>query len=124
MIQVIHNSLISIRHNTIRSLVSKERKDLAHSKVAARKAVVWLSKLPGVESVWLGGSRSPFTRRDPRRGSDWDFWVVTKVPNLYIPPIMKAVGIHADVLIMPEAPTPNRKYAQLYPDDPHKVLKK
>lgn len=45
---------------------------------AVSQYVFKLSECPLVESIWLGGSRSAYSRKNPRSDSDWDIQAVTR----------------------------------------------
>jgi hypothetical protein len=79
-----------------------------------------LARIPCVRSVWLGGSRSPISPKNPHAGSDWDLQVVTgtvvKKTDL---PDPAELGVYCD-LFPRRAPS---KYAvQIWPVDVYGVL--
>ena len=101
--------------------MSKARDDLDNSVDAARKIVEWLSSFSFIDSIWLGGSRSPDRKRQPSEGSDWDIIAVVSTQQVRLPNLRRK-GFHGDLLIV-DKPLPRlHKTVMLWPVDVQGVL--
>jgi len=78
--------------------MSRERKDLDNSKEAIKKYVDYLYGSQFVKDVYIKGSRSPLTKKEPIATSDWDIEVVyLGNKRLVLTDPRKLFKIHADV---------------------------
>ncbi|OED44912.1 hypothetical protein ACH42_06300 [Endozoicomonas sp. (ex Bugula neritina AB1)] len=87
-----------------------------NSVEAVSRFIKLLTAVPGVQSVWLGGSRSPKSPKNSlvHAQSDWDLQVITGTVNKSQVPSPSDLGIYVD-LYWPDKPS---KYAtQVWPVD-------
>lgn len=103
-----------------------QKNELSNSKESARNYVDWLSGLGVAEKIFIGGSRSPSSKRGPHKHSDWDFTMTTKVEALKILNPRQAGVMHADLLILPPEywdAAKDPKLVEVWPNDNQGILK-
>lgn len=99
--------------------MSKARPDLPSSKKAAKDYVKWLANLGCFDRILLCGSRSPLRGKKPKKGSDWDFALVSEIEKLNIVYPRESGQLHADVTIITPANIDKltAKWVEVWPDD-------
>lgn len=108
--------------------MSQPNPGLPTSKAAAAEYVQWLAALrfngkPVVKAVYLSGSRSPDKSKEAREDSDWDFNILSDIPNLKLPQPKKQGVLFAEIPIITNVKKIRAKSVMVYPEDPRGVFK-
>lgn len=87
---------------------------------AVKKYINALVATNHVQSVWLGGSRSPLSPKNSyvHSGSDWDLQLIKGTDdNQFLSPA--DMGIYCDIYIRIK---PSKYAVQIWPNDEHGIL--
>lgn len=77
--------------------MSKYYPDIPNDDKSAGKYIKYLLSLSCVKDVYIGGSRSPLTKKVANKNSDWDLFVTPKVNRIFISSPRKLKVLNADV---------------------------
>ena len=105
--------------------MSKPRPDLPNSSADALVVIkrYWNSGL--FSKVFVVASRSPKSRKQPSSESDWDFYFISKSPNVRIPSLRLTRQLHGDIVVVYEGDFEKilrKDLVEVYPTDEHGIL--
>jgi len=98
--------------------LSNPQPHLDNSVKGVREYLEHLTETGLVESVWLGGSRSPKSPKNSREDSDWDLQLITGTEKKELPQPAD-FGFYIDLFIFDK---PSKYAVQLWPIDEMRIL--
>lgn len=101
--------------------MSNPRPDLPNDRRSAQKYVDYLIGTGLFTHIYLQGSRSPKRSKKPTENSDWDFYLVSEIPNLSISSPRDQGKLHACIVIGDSIDGGNASKVELYPKQEYKI---
>lgn len=101
-----------------------KKSELPNDKIAAQRYVEWLSSNSRIHKIYIGGSRSPKSKKPPRKESDWDF-IATTIDDtkVLIMSPRQLNQIHGDLIVIPEDSVKHQtKAVEIWPTDKHNII--
>lgn len=75
--------------------MSKERKDLSNKEEDILSYIKLLLNCSFVKNIYIKGSRSTLSKKQPRKDSDWDLEIITDNKVFFTNP--RKLGLHVDL---------------------------
>lgn len=77
--------------------MSKPYPHIPNDTITAKAYIKFLLSHDSITDVYIGGSRSPLTKKQPNKHSDWDLFITTNVTRVFISSPRKLKIFNADV---------------------------
>lgn len=87
--------------------MSKPYPDIPNDSKTAKKYIEFLLSLECIEDVFIGGSRSPLTKKIATKDSDWDLFIKINVNRVFISSPRRLKVLNAD---LHQGDNPPQKY--------------
>lgn len=103
--------------------MSVYQKGLKKSKKDIRGLVKLLGSKSFISKVYLKGSRSPLSKKQHRRDSDWDLVIQMNNDKGFVQTNLRKLNYFADLTKINVGGKLPLECVELYPEDKHNILK-